>query len=321
MTIVFLLGGLGLLVAGGEVLIRGATGLASWARVSPTVIGLTVVAAGTSMPELVVSVQAALDQVTAVAVGNVVGSNIFNAAAILGAAAVLAPLQIQGNVVRLEYPVMAISAVQMLLLCRDGQLDRLEGAFFLGCLVAYVAYGVWSAKKGATVEERTQFEEFVPQKRLALPTWSLQGGWVGVGVALLVGGSNLLVSGAVDLGRILGISEATIGLTVVAAGTSLPELATSCVASLRGKADIAVANVIGSNIYNVLGIAGTTALIYPLPVPEPILVRDLWWMVGVSLLLFPLLKSGLRVTRLEGVLLLGGFAVYLGVLLSGSSRF
>ena len=313
----FVLAGLLLLVLGGEALVRGASGVALLARVTPAVVGLTIVAAGTSMPELVVSVRSALAGRPALAVGNVVGSNLFNIGVILGATALLRPLRVVGNTVRLEWPVMMLSAFQLHLLARDATLDRLEGAFLLTGAVAFTAYAVLLGRRGATPLEQREFEtlataSFGRTGKRAL-VWNLVA--VGLGVALLAGGSAALVRGAVEIASTLGVSETVIGLTIVAAGTSTPELVTSLVAARRGQDAIAIGNVIGSNIFNVLAIAGTTSLIRPLPVPPEILERDDWWMLGASALLFPLMKSGLRVSRFEGGLLLAGFGVYLALLL------
>jgi len=306
-----------LLVLGAESLVRGANGLALLARVSPTVIGLTIVAAGTSMPELVVSVDAAIEGSPGLSLGNVVGSNIFNLAAIVGCVAIIRPLRIQGNTVRLEWPIMMLSSFLLHLLGRDGTIDRLEGAFFFAGIVAFMGYAVWVARSAATKLEREEFRDLAAasQRRGRSNAWLFNIAAVLLGGLLLSGGATVLVGGAVTLARTLGVSPTVIGLTVVAAGTSLPELATSVAAALKGQDDIAVANVIGSNIFNVLGIVGTTALILPLPVPDEIITRDDWWMLGISFLLFPLMRSGMRISRLEGTVLVVCFVGYLFVLL------
>jgi cation:H+ antiporter len=308
--------GFAVLVLGAESLVRGAHGLALLARVSPTVIGLTIVAAGTSMPELVVSIDAAAEGSPGLSLGNVVGSNIFNLAAILGCAAIIRPLRIQGNTVRLEWPIMMLSSFLLHLLSRDGTIDRLEGAFLFAGIVAFMAYAVWVTRSGATKLEREELRELATasQRRARPNAWLLNIAAVLLGGLLLSGGATILVHGSVMLAKMLGVSQTVIGLTVVAAGTSLPELATSVTAALRGKDDIAIANVIGSNIFNVLGIVGTTALILPLPVPEEIITRDNWWMLGISALLFPLMRSGMRISRIEGVVLLACFLGYLSAL-------
>jgi len=308
--------GLVLLLVGGESLVLGASGVALLARVPPAVVALTIVAAGTSMPELVVSVQSALAGNPGLAVGNVVGSNIFNIAAILGLTALVRPLHIRGNTVRLEWPVMMLAAFQLHLLARDGTLDRLEGGALLGAMVAFTAYAVWIARSSVAPAEEAAFEEVATASfgRHGSAAWLLNVGAIVLGCALLAGGSTALVRGAVGLASSWGVSDTVVGLTLVAAGTSAPELVTSLVAARHGKDDIAVGNVVGSNIFNVLGIAGATALVRPLAVPAEVLERDDPWMLGISAILFPIMKSDMRITRLEGALLLALFLAFLGTL-------
>lgn len=312
-----ILAGFALLVGGGEALVRGASGIALLARMTPAVVGLTIVAAGTSMPELVVSVQAALEGSPGLAVGNVVGSNIFNICAILGLTAMISPLRIQGNTVRLEWPVMMLAAFQLHLLARDGLVDRLEGGFLLAAMVAFIGYAVWMGRSATTPAEDEEFAQVATASfgRTGSAAAGFNIAAVLAGAGLLAAGSTALVHGAVGIAGSLGISDAIIGLTIVAAGTSTPELVTSLVAARRGQADIAVGNIVGSNIFNVLGIVGATALIHPLAVPAEILARDNWWMLGASLLLFPLMKSGMRVTRSEGALLFAVFTAYMATLI------
>ncbi len=315
---ILLLIGFGLLIAGGELLVRGASGIALLARITPAVVGLTIVAAGTSAPELVVSIQSALMGNYGISVGNIVGSNIFNIAAILGITALLLPLRIEGSTVRLEWPVMMLASFQFVLLSRDAVIDRLEGGFFLTAMVAFIAYIVRIARKSADAREQVSFEE------VTTASFGRTGGRavmfnvvaVVIGIALLAAGSTALVRGAVGVATVLGLSKTVIGLTIVAAGTSTPELVTSLLAARRGKDDIAVANVVGSNVFNVLGIGGATALIHPLGVPNEIIQIDNWWMLGFSVLLFPLMKSGMRIVRTEGLVLLSLFVVYMFLLLS-----
>lgn len=308
--------GLVLLFVGGEALVRGASGVALLARISPPVIGLTVVAAGTSTPELVVSIQAAIEGSPNLALANVVGSNIFNIGVILGVAALVRPLRIQGNTVRLEWPVMMLAAFQLHLLARDSLLDRLEGGFLLTAMIAFMAYAVWLGRKSVAPIEQREFEHpstasFGRSGKTAIAFNVVS---IIVGVALLAAGSTSLVRGAIEVAGALGVSDTIVGLTIVSAGTSLPELVTSLVAARKGQDDIAVGNVVGSNILNVLGIAGATSLVHPLPVPNEILVRDNWWMLGASALLFPLMKTGMRIVRIEGFVLLAGFLGYMYLL-------
>jgi len=272
--------GLALLGAGGEALVRASTTLAELAGVSPAVIGLTVVAIGTSLPELVVSLVAAFRGEPDLAVANVVGSNIFNLAATLGLTALIIPLPVHGSAVRLEWPMMFAASFICLLLARDGQLDRLEGGFFLVSLVLFIAYTVHLARTDVGTAEARQLEEHVEArdidvspgaKRVVGSRLVVTIAVLAVGIAALVTGGRLLVDGAVSLARIAGMSERVIGLTIVAGGTGVPELATSLVAAFRQRTDVAVANMIGSNIFNILGILGVTALIVPVPVaPESI---------------------------------------------------
>jgi cation:H+ antiporter len=285
----------------------------------PSVVGLTVVAAGTSMPELVVSTNAALAGSPGLAVGNVVGSNIFNIGAIVGLTALIHPLRIQGSTVRFEWPVMMLAALQLHMLSRDGRVDRLEGLFLLVGLVAFVAYVVSVGKADEAIAPAPSGVATASLGRSGPTAVLLNGLAVLVGVAMLAAGASSLVKGAVSIASTAGVSDAVIGLTIVAAGTSLPELMTSLVAARRGQDDIAVGNVVGSNVFNVLGILGATAAIHPLKVPTEILARDNWWMMGASLLLFPLMKSGMRITRLEGFVLLAGFIAYLVVLLGAAT--
>lgn len=307
-----------LLVAGGEALVRGASGIALAARIPPLLVGLTIVAAGTSTPELVVSLWSALQGNVGIAVGNVVGSNIFNIAAILGLAALVQPLRVIGSTVRLEWPVMMLASLQLFLLARDGVLDRVEGGALLTGMLAFTAWLVYIARNASTPAETIDREEVATASFGASGTRALAYNLVaiGVGISALAAGSTMLVDGAVGIATGMGVSERVIGLTIVAAGTSTPELVTSVVASLRGRDDIAVANVLGSNVFNILGILGMTALVHPLDVPPGILAVDLWWMLGSSAILLPILWSGMRVARAEGAALLGAFGVYLWTLLA-----
>jgi cation:H+ antiporter len=306
-------GGIALLGGGGELLVRGAVGLAQRLRVSTAVIGLTVVAVGTSMPEMSVSLFAAAAGQPDIAVGNVVGSNIFNVAGILGVAALVLPLTVHMSAVRQEWPFMFVTMAIALVLARDGAIDRLEGGFLLIAFTVFTAYMVRIARREVSDEDAAELRAavagFTPQAAVSRTLRDVAA--VIAGVALLAGGARALIVGGTALAEIVGISERVIGLTVAAVGTSLPELAASLIAARRGQTDIALANVLGSNIFNVLGVLGTVSLITPQAVHRGIIASDLWWMVGTSLLLFPLMLTGRRVGRLEGLVLLGVYAVYL----------
>jgi cation:H+ antiporter len=323
-AVALVIGGLVLLAGGGEALVRAATTIAQMLGVSPAVIGLTVVAMGTSLPELVVSLLAAMRGEPDLAVANVVGSNIFNIAATLGLTALIIPLPVHGSAVRLEWPVMFAATLICLLVSRGGVIDRVEGGFLLVTLVLFVAYTVHIARRDVGAAEARQFADHVEARDIDRPDAAGGGARVGValailvvGIGALVGGGRLLVDGAVALARIAGMSERVIGLTIVAGGTGAPELATSLVAAFRKRTDVAVANMIGSNIFNVLGILGVTALVSPVHVSPAIIASDMWWMVGTSLLLLPVMRSGARITRGEGAVLTLVYAVYVFVLLSG----
>jgi cation:H+ antiporter len=308
--------GLGLLALGGELLIRGATALARIAGLSPAVIGLTVVAMGTSLPELAVGLLAALRGQPDIAVGNVIGSNIFNITAALGITTLVATLPVRGNAIRLEWPVMFAASLASALLMRDFLLDRFEASFLLVSLVLFTAYSVWVGRREVTGVEQKEFAAAVekrslrPSRREGLAAMTS----ILAGVALLVGGGHLLVEGAVALARLAGMSERLIGLTIVAVGTGMPELAASLVAAARKQTDVAVANMIGSNVFNLLGILGMTALVHPIRFAPELAGSDVWWMLGTSLLLLLVLRSGMRLVRWEGIVLIAVYVAYLAVL-------
>lgn len=321
LAIVLVALGLLLLAAGGEALVRAATTLAAIAGVSPAVIGLTVVAAGTSLPELVVSVVAAVEGQPDIAIGNVVGSNIFNVAAALGVTAMVFPLPVHGNAVRLEWPVMFLASVGCLLAAQDGIVGRVDGAAAVVALIAFIAYTVRIARRDITATESRALGEHVEdhdidprgsrtQPRLRVPLSVLV-----VGIVMLIVGGKLLVSGAVALARLAGMTERQIALTIVAGGTGAPELATSLMAAFRRRTDVAVANMIGSNIFNILGILGIAAAIAPIPVAPGIIRSDAWWMIGTGFLLLPMLLTHRRIIRLEGVLLTATYVTYVVLLL------
>jgi cation:H+ antiporter len=309
--------GIAVLTAGAEALVRGAVSVAKLLRVSTAVIGLTIVAAGTSMPELTVSLLSALQGRPDIAIGNIVGSNIFNIAVILGACAMFVPLVVHGTAVRIEWPFLFALSLLFLLLARDGRIDRLEGAFLLVALIGFTAYMVRLSRTAIAAREAAELEAAVeplvvrPQASRPL----LDVGLVIMGVILLVVGADVLVRGAVRLAEIAGVSERVIGLTIVAAGTSMPELATSLVAARRQQPDIALANVLGSNIFNIAGIVGPVSLITPQRVHPQMIASDNWWMLAMTLVLWPVMRTGMRISRWEGALLLAGYGLYLWLLL------
>ncbi len=308
LNLLLLAAGLVLLTLGAESLVRGSTSLALRLGVAPLVVGLTVVAFGTSAPELVVSVQAVLAGQDDIAAANVVGSNIFNVGVILGLTALVLPLTVHRDILRRDLPLVILASFTVLWLLQDRELGRLAG---LGLVIALAAYLVLSVRRaqaepGAAAETSTETRAEAPGSVLR------DGLYVVAGLALLVVGSRLMVAAAVTLARVLGVGEAVIGLTIIAAGTSLPELATSLAAALRRQPDLAVGNVIGSNLFNLLGILGIASLVSPLA-PGALRWLDLGAMALFALVLLPLLASGRRLQRWEGGALLAGYAVYLAL--------
>ena len=305
-----------ILVFGADVLVRAASKLAVLFQLTPAVIGLTIVAFGTSAPELAVSLAGVLSGSNGIAVGNVVGSNVLNLGLVLGLTAMVAPMAIRSQAIKIEWPVMFIASCLALLFMRDGEIDRLEGLLFLGSFFTFTVFMIFLARKeiiGVDIEtELTVSEEAEPHvKRVPPVPFYLLG--IALGVGMLTGGSSLLVEGASTIARELGWSEVLIGLTIVAFGTSLPELATSVVAAFKGAKDLAIGNLIGSNIANLLLILGVTATIRPIAIPAETIEFDNYWMVGIAFLLFPLMATGKNVNRFEGLLLFASFIAYYAV--------
>lgn len=301
-----LLGGLVLLTGGGELLVRGAAALALRVGLTPLIVGLTVVAFGTSSPELAVSLEAAANGLGDVSVGNVVGSNICNVALILGIAALIRPIRIHAQLVRLDVPLMIAASLLLAVLLADGAMGRVAGAVCVGALVVWIGVGIRLARR-ETSRVEAEFEAGVGAPRAA--GW-LHALMVLAGLGALFLGGGLFVDGAVELARAIGASEAVIGLTIVAIGTSLPELATSLIGAARGHGDIAMGNVVGSNLFNILGILGIAALVAPLEI-SGVGWADLAVMAGVALLLLPMARSGHTLSRIEGGVLLAVYAAYM----------
>jgi cation:H+ antiporter len=302
--VLLLVGGIGVLYFGAEWLVRGAARLAGSLGVSPIVVGLTVVSFGTSAPELVVSTMAALRGNADLAIGNVLGSNLANIGLILGLAALIRPLDVAARVVWREMPLMLVITAGLYPLAADSVLSRMDGVILLLALVAYLFF-VFQSVEAEAPEILGEYEEFMKASAQAETRIHLSDvGLIIVGCTGLVVGGYAIVRAAVSIAAALGIPQMTIGLTVVAVGTSLPELATSVVATLRKEADIAVGNVIGSNIFNIAGILGLAAVIRPMHVPPAVLRHEVPAVLGMSILLLPLLRTGWRIQRWEGALLL-----------------
>jgi len=304
--------GLAVLVLGAELLVRGASRLALSFGVSPLVVGLTVVAFGTSAPEMAVSVGASLAGSPDLAIGNVVGSNIANVLLILGLAALIAPLLVNEQIIRQEIPIMIGASVLIVVLALDGSIGRGESGLLFALVIAYSVFLVRQSRMAsrAAVDE---FAAEMPSDSKWDRHWSVQALLVVVGLVALVLGADWLVDSAVAFARLFGVSDLVIGLTVVAIGTSMPEIATSLIAALRGERDIAVGNVIGSNVFNLLAVLGVTGLVSSggIPVSEAARNFDLWVMLAVAFACLPIMITGREIARWEGGVFLAYYAAYL----------
>lgn len=312
MTLILFVAGLGLLIAGAETLVRGASRLAAAAGISPLVIGLTVVAYGTSAPELAVSVQSALSGRADIALGNVVGSNIVNVLLVLGLSALIAPLAVSQQLIRLDVPLMIGVSFLMLALAMDGKVSRPDGALLFAINIAYVIWAIYQSRK-----ESRQIQEEYAKQYGAAGSRSAAGALINIlliiaGLGMLVLGSRWMVNSAVAVAQSLGVSELIIGLTIIAIGTSLPEIVTSIIASFRGARDIAVGNVIGSNVFNITSVLGLTCIFAPngVAVPPAALRFDIPVMIAVAVACLPIFFTGHRIARLEGVLFFGYYVAY-----------
>ena len=305
--LLLIFGGLALLTVGAELLVRGSSKLALHLKVPALVVGLTVVAFGTSAPELVVSISSNMRGLGDIAVGNVVGSNLFNIAVILGFAALIRPLKVNLKVLKIDMPIVAALTLLVPVLLLDDAVSRLEGAALFCGIISYTIFTVIYGKKEAA-EFQASNQKHRPKGSLVVQILLILGGLCG-----LVLGSRLFVNGAVEMAERFQVSEAIVGLTIVAAGTSLPELATSIISAVRKEEDIAVGNILGSNIFNILAILGVTGSISPVHI-QNISVIDLGAMIVVTLFLLPLMHTGYRINRFEGAALLalyGGYLYYL----------
>ncbi|WP_416676326.1 calcium/sodium antiporter [Egbenema bharatensis] len=310
-VLVLLVIGLALLVIGAEALVRGASRIAVMAGISPLVIGLTIVAYGTSSPEMAVSMMSSYVQPD-IAIGNVIGSNIFNILLILGLAALVAPLVVAQQLIRLDVPIMIGVSVLALVFGLDGRIGRMDGIILFTLGIVYTVFLIYQSRRETNPAVQEEYaNEYGNLERSSLG-WLKNIGFIFGGLALLVLGSNWLVDGATAIARALGVSELIIGLTIVAAGTSLPELATSIVASVRGERDIAVGNVVGSNIFNILAVLGVAAITAPngVSVSSTALRFDMPVMIAVALACLPIFFTGNLIDRREGLLFTGYYLAY-----------
>lgn len=322
MVIVQLVIGLILLVIGAEILVRGASKLAGAVGISSLVIGLTVVAFGTSAPELAVSIQSALQGQSDIAIGNVVGSNIFNVLFILGLSAIIIPLHVSRQLIRFDVPIMIAISILTYIFALDLHISTIEGTILFTGIIAYTVILIRQSRR-ETAEVKAEYEEEfggdAPKTGLGI---LINLGYIIAGLAMLVFGSRWLVEGAVYIAQSLGVSELVIGLTVVAAGTSLPEVATSIVAAIRGERDIAVGNVVGSNIFNILAVLGLTSIISPtgIDIAPTALGLDLPFMVFVAVACLPIFFTGSTIARWEGALFLSYYIAYTLYLIFNASQ-
>jgi cation:H+ antiporter len=311
MTFLLILAGLVLLTVGGEALVRGSVSAAKALGVSPLLIGLTLVGFGTSTPELTTSVVAAMEEAPGIAVGNVVGSNTANIFFILGLAALISPLVVDPKAFRRDGVAMLAAALACCGAALLGTLERWVGVAFLATLIGYILWAYRSERRSHDAEAEMH-EHVVADVPPGPRSVALSVLIAIVGIALTVVGASLLVSGAIDLAKGLGVSDSVIGLTVVAVGTSLPELVGSVIAAVRKHSDVALGNIIGSNIYNVFGILGVTAIIHPVDVPPEIVRLDIWVMLAATLLLIAFVRTGWRLSRAEGAIFLLAYIGYIG---------
>jgi len=307
MIAIYIIGGLILLYFGANWLVQGAITLALHLGLSPLIVGLTVVALGTSVPEALVSVQAAIGHQGGIALGNVIGSNILNITVILGLSAFFNPLKVDSHLVKADVPLLAGATFMLVVLLEDFHISRMEGAFLLLCIVGYVAGNIMTVKRTSPEENKIEGVE-VPEDH-SKNLWR-DISFLFIGLITLAFGSNFLVTGAVDLARIFGLSEALIGLTIVSIGTGTPEMATALMAAYRKRADLAIGNAVGSNLFNIMFVLGIAALVAPLD-GKGISSIDLYVMLGVTILLLPTVWTGRILDRKEGFLFL---AIYVGYL-------
>ncbi len=307
MIALYITGGLVLLFFGADWLVQGAVTLALHLGLSPLIVGLTVVALGTSVPEALVSVQAALGHQGGIALGNVIGSNILNIALILGLSSLILPLKVDSHIVKADVPLLTGATFMLVVLLEDFHISRMEGAFLLLCIVFYVAGNIMTVKRTSPEEDKIEGMEIPEDSGKTL--WR-DVGFLILGIVTLGFGANFLVTGAVDLARIFGLSEALIGLTIVSIGTGTPELATALMAAFRKTPDLAIGNVVGSNLFNIMFVLGIAGLVAPLD-GKGISSVDLYVMLGVTILLLPTVWTGRILDRKEGFLFL---AIYVGYL-------
>ncbi|WP_306120904.1 MULTISPECIES: calcium/sodium antiporter [unclassified Roseitalea] len=315
LDLAYIVGGFIGLVFGGNLLVQGAVAVARSLNISPMIIGLTLVGFGTSTPELVTSVQAALANSPGIAVGNVIGSNIANILLILGGAALINPIVTDPAALRRDGSVMLLACLACIALALVGTFDRVSGAALFACLSGYVAVTIYLEKRRPTPAQ----DVYVAESELVAhkPNSQLRDlALMAAGLVITIVSARFLVSGAISIATAMSIPQSIIGVTIIAVGTSLPELITSVIAARKGQSDVALGNIIGSNIFNIFGILGVTALIAPIAVPAEFVRLDIWVMLAATWLLLLFARTGWRVGRREGAVMLAAYVCYAGYLLS-----
>ena len=308
-TIVLLIIGLIVLIVGGDHLVKGASSIALRLHLSPLVVGLTIVAFGTSAPELFISIKSALSGSPDIAMGNVVGSNICNLALVLGLTAVINPVKVQSNSIQVDWPMTMGSAILLYLTVRDGFLQFWEGTVFIICILGYLFFIIRQSRISEKAKSKALERDDIPDTP-SRQIWK-DLAFIAIGCIALYYGSEWFVSSAKNLALSLGVGERVVGLTVVALGTSLPELVTACVASYKGQSDLALGNLMGSNIFNILSILGITSIIQIVPVNADILNKDIIWMLLITLMILPLMIMRREVGRVDGLILLIVYSIYI----------
>ena len=308
LNILILIAGLFVLIVSGDFLVKGASSFALKINISPLVVGLTIVAFGTSAPELMISIKAAISGSPDLAMGNVIGSNICNLALVLGLTALISPIIVRRNSIWIDWPMTMGSSLLLYVLVREGFINSYEGLLFVVILVLYLFFVIRKSRKDIKVAKELEQEFNLPK---SFSTILKDFTYIAIGSAGLYLGAVLFVRGAQDFARFMGIEERIIGITVVALGTSLPELITACVASFKKETDLALGNLMGSNIFNILSILGVTSIIKEIQVSDVILNTDIIWMLGITLIILPMMLSKRQIGRFEGAILLMIYMYYM----------
>ena len=308
LDLVFILVGFVALIGGGEILVKGAVGIAAKAKLSKLVIGMTVISFGTSAPELIVSLNSASQGLPEIAIGNVIGSNIANIALVLGFTVLIFPMPVSRNSIRFDWPMMMLSSVLFYLFALNLTIERWEGLLLFLILILFIVFLIRNSRKGNKIE--LDAIENIQEITDKINVWK-QVLFVVIGLVGLFLGSKLLISGAKSIATEFGVSKHVIGITVIAFGTSVPELATSIIAALKKETDISVGNLIGSNIFNVMAVLGLTGIVQPIPIESNVIEWDMYWMLGVALILLPMMVFRRKVYRLSGAILLAIYIFYI----------